>query len=177
MPKYQKTIIRDKEWKKIKVEHNHLDNLKLKIGYFGSGKPNNNIAYLAAIQTYGIPEGIRVTPKMRAFLHSIGIHLKKSTVTINMPQRPYMQNAMDDNVNKIMRFIIANYKLVLQNKLNITKFIERIALRHEDQIKNSIKRGSYEKLHPVTAARKGSSKPLIGRTGELISKVQHKVDK
>jgi hypothetical protein len=135
------------------------------------------MAYLAAIQTYGIPEGIKVTPKMRAFLHSIGIHLKKNTVTIHIPQRPFMQNAMDDNVDKIMRFIIANYKLVLQNKLSVTKFIERIALRHEDQIKNSIKRGSYKELHPVTAAQKGSSKPLVGKTGELINKVEHKVGK
>ena len=33
---------------------------------------------------------IKVTPKMRAFLHFKGIHLKKTTQVIKIPARPYL---------------------------------------------------------------------------------------
>ena len=39
---------------------------------------------------------IRVTPKMRAFLHYKGIHLKKTTTQITMPKRPYLRPGFDE---------------------------------------------------------------------------------
>jgi len=47
----------------------------------------SNLIY-AAIHHYG--GKIKVTPRMRAYLHYIGIHLKASTKTITIPARPFI---------------------------------------------------------------------------------------
>jgi hypothetical protein len=43
-------------------------------------------------------EGVRikVTPKMRAYLHARGLHLKRSTTEIFIPGRPYLKPAFRD---------------------------------------------------------------------------------
>lgn len=46
-----------------------------------------NLKY-AAIHQFG--GDIKVTPKMRAYLHSQGIHLRKSTNAIHIPARPFL---------------------------------------------------------------------------------------
>ena len=40
---------------------------------------------------------IKVTPKMRAFLHYKGIHLRKNTENINIPARTYLGVTPNDN--------------------------------------------------------------------------------
>jgi hypothetical protein len=42
---------------------------------------------------------IKVTPRMRAFLHYIGIHLKKDTLMIRIPPRPIVNKA----INRMLR--------------------------------------------------------------------------
>ena len=46
-------------------------------------------ANIAAVHEFGCTIG--VTPKMRAYLHHIGIHLKSSTHYIYIPARPYLR--------------------------------------------------------------------------------------
>ncbi len=43
-------------------------------------------------------EGVRikVTPKMRAYLHARGLHLKRSTTEIFIPGRPYIKPSFRD---------------------------------------------------------------------------------
>jgi hypothetical protein len=175
MPPTNRLIVKDDKWDEIVKEHKRLGNTVIKIGYWGSGGPRQNLAYRAAIHTYGIPKGIRITTKMRKFLHAIGIHVKNTTKYIFLPQRPFMQNAMDNNINIIIDFIQKNYIQFLKNKINLDTFLKRIGLKHEGQIKNSIRQGVYEKLHPVTIARKGSSKPLIDKGG-LLNGAKYKVE-
>ena len=54
-----------------------------------------NIEY-AAIHNYG--GTIKVTERMRGFLHGVGIHLKSSTKSIRMPKREFM--ILPDDINK-----------------------------------------------------------------------------
>jgi len=51
---------------------------------------------IAPVHEYGAI--ISVTPKMRAYLHSIGIHLKPSTKTITIPPRPFVEPAFQENL-------------------------------------------------------------------------------
>lgn len=37
---------------------------------------------------------IRVTPRMRGYLHSIGIHLRRRTDRVHIPKRPFMRPAL-----------------------------------------------------------------------------------
>jgi len=53
------------------------------------GVKKGNAGNIAAVHEYGCT--IEVTPKMRAFLHYNGIHLKEATTYINIPPRPFLR--------------------------------------------------------------------------------------
>lgn len=57
------------------------------------GNLSSDVTY-ARIHEFG--GRIRVTPKMRAKLHSIGIHLRSSTHFIKIPKRPYLRTSFED---------------------------------------------------------------------------------
>lgn len=50
---------------------------------------------------------IKVTPKMRAYLHSQGIHLRKSTNEIHIPARPFIGASLEDI--QVVRDIVRKY--------------------------------------------------------------------
>ena len=49
---------------------------------------------------------IKVTPKMRGYLHSIGIHLKPSTTHITIPQRAFLVPAVRENIDQMRAAMI-----------------------------------------------------------------------
>lgn len=49
---------------------------------------------------------IKVTPKMRAYLHSIGIHLKPSTTHITIPKRAFLEPAARENMDLMQAAMI-----------------------------------------------------------------------
>ena len=55
-------------------------------------------AFYGVVHEFGAV--IKVTPKMRGFLHFIGIHLKPSTKVIHIPPRPFMRPALFRALNK-----------------------------------------------------------------------------
>ena len=165
----------DHGWEKIKKEHKFKE-IELKVGLFGSGsEPKNNPAYLGLVQQYGA--NIKVTPKMRGFLRYIGIFLKQSTKKVVIPKRPFVSNAFDKNESKIKSFIKREYGKVLDGKQSFNQFLKRVGVYHEGQMKSSITKFNYRPLHPITIERKKSSRPLIGRGGQMRNSIKYKVKK
>ena len=70
-----------------------LSGKTIEIGSFGDH------AYLAGIHEFGCH--IPVTPKMRAWLHHNGIHLKESTTEIVIPERSFLRAGFDSEEEKI----------------------------------------------------------------------------
>ena len=58
------------------------------IGVKKTVKNGENVANIAAVHEFGCT--IKVTPKMRAYLHYNGLHLKNSTQYIHIPARPFL---------------------------------------------------------------------------------------
>lgn len=165
-------IVKDLGWNKILKEHN-IKSIEIKTGLFGDGKdPKNNMAYLGVIQHEGA--NIKITPKMRGFLHNIGIHVRNDTLYIIIPRRPFMSNTFDKYEKQIVNFILDEYRKVVDDKQTFKKMIDRIGVRHEGQIKKSFTEFTYKENHPVTIARKGSSKPLID-SGSMKNSIKYKV--
>lgn len=52
-------------------------------------------ANIAAVHEFGCT--IKVTPKMRAYLHHQGVHLKPSTQMIYIPARPFLRPVLDSS--------------------------------------------------------------------------------
>lgn len=104
---------------KTRVRYDRLDKLikdlgkkvSIKVGIIGekaaeihkdSGLTN---AQLGAIHEFGA--NIPVTPKMRAYLHSIGIHLSSDTDTINIPTRSFLRaSLLNDNGKTLKKEVV-----------------------------------------------------------------------
>lgn len=177
MPPTVRLIIKDDKWEEILKEHKDLDGIQVESGLYGDGgAPDKNVAARGAVHEYGIPKGIRITDKMRNYLHFIGIHVRNDTKRIFIPSRPFMRSAFDNNLNENEAIIKKWYGDFLDNKIDLRKFLNKIGVLTSSQIKMSIKSGSYEPLHPVTKRLKGSSKPLLD-SSVMMNSVKHKIVK
>ncbi|MBQ9565530.1 MAG: hypothetical protein IJU98_08090 [Synergistaceae bacterium] len=61
----------------------------------GKDGKEKDLANIAAVHEFGCT--IPVTPKMRAYLHHEGIHLKASTQYVNIPARPFLRPIFNSN--------------------------------------------------------------------------------
>lgn len=76
----------------------------------GSGAPY--LANIAEIQERGII--IAVTPKMRAWLHAHGLHLKPATKAVRIPPRPFIRPVFEAERKKAMQIYQNAVKAVLK---------------------------------------------------------------
>ena len=58
-------------------------------------KDGKDLSEIAAVHEFGCT--IKVTPKMRAYLHYQGVHLKPSTQMIYIPARPFLRPVLDSS--------------------------------------------------------------------------------
>ncbi len=70
----------------------------VQVGIFSGEK-----AMIATVLEFGAT--INVTPKMRAYLHHIGMHLRKSTTTIRIPPRPLFRAVFDEEKGNLESII------------------------------------------------------------------------
>lgn len=143
-----------------------LNGKKVKIGAL---KGDN--AWLAGIQEYGC--NIPVTPKMRAFLHSQGLHLKDSTKVIKIPERSFLRTGHDENVDRIMKQTDRAIKQVIDGKMSVDDMLDLCGEQFATAIKKYMRDLSSPENHPFTKEQKGSSNPLID-TGGLLSSITWK---
>lgn len=121
--------------------------------------------WLAGIHEYGCD--IPVTPKMRVFLHSQGLHLKESTTLIKIPERSFLRTGYDKNcdaVAKKAKLILAD---VMTGKATARGLYQAVGLDLSSKIKDYAVGLGSPGNHPFTTDRKGSSNPLVD-TGDMI---------
>lgn len=73
--------------RRLKRELAALQSMKIIVGI--QGDEDSEVLMIANVHEYGCT--IQVTPKMRAFLHRIGLHLKTTTEKINIPERSFIR--------------------------------------------------------------------------------------
>ena len=168
---------------KIKDENNtqkylqvveELATTKLQIGIFAKDSKGEkpNIMMLAMVHEYGID--IKVTEKMRAYLHSQGMHLKKDTKKIKIPERSFIRGGFDTNQKNINREVEKLLPKVLDLKLSVKAFYNTIGALLVGMIEEYMTDLSDPPNHPYTVKKKGSSNPLIN-TGDLRQRITYKV--
>lgn len=125
-------------------------------------------AWLASIHEYGCD--IPVTPKMRAYLHSQGLHLNPATTHIHIPERSFLRTGFDANnadVTKKAQTMLAD---VAGGKMSEEAFYKSVGLELSSKIKDYARDLDSPANHPFTTDRKGSSNPLID-TGDMIGSI------
>lgn len=155
--------------KLLKALHD-LERMRVEIGIFG--EDDSQILIIAGVHEFGAK--IQVTPKMRSFLHHIGIHLRKETETINIPERSFLRTGFDENVNKIQQQAELLLDGVLDLKIDAKAFYEALGAVCVSMFQDYLTEISSPPLSSVTIERKGSSNPLID-TGRLRQAITYRV--
>ena len=123
--------------------------------------------WLAGIHEYGCD--IPVTPKMRAFLHSQGLHLKESTTHIKIPERSFLRGGHDKNADRILKQTERAIGLVVDGKMSVDDMLDLYGQQMATAIKTYMRDLRSPENHPFTIEQKGSSNPLIDTGGMLES--------
>lgn len=163
----------DRGYKRIKKDALSMKNIEIRVGLFGDGNsPKNNLAYRGVVQELGAK--IKITPKMRNFLKTIGIFVSSSTDYIIIPKRPFMRTAFDTKEKQLQRAGLIWYKQLLEGKITLKQFLDKLGVLHTNQIKTTITSFNWKANHPRTIAQKNSSKPLID-SGEMRNSIEHRI--
>ena len=104
----------DKGLFKMEKTAKDLDGRKINVGYLQGGEQ----AWLAAIHEYGCV--IKITPKMRNWLHANGLHVKNTTKEIVIPERSYLRAGFDEH-HKLMSIKPSEVSRVLLEQLQGVK--------------------------------------------------------
>ena len=135
-------------------------------------------AWLAAIHEYGLD--IEVTPKMRAFLHRQGLHLKKETTHIHIPERSFLRTGYDQNRDAILKIASLLLADVTAGKMTARACYQAVGLQMASKIKDYARDLQDPPNHPFTIEQKGSSNPLVGGrevSGDMIGGITWRVAK
>ena len=130
-------------------------------------------AWLAAIHEYGC--NIKVTPKMRAFLHYKGYHLSKTTTVIKIPERSFIRAGHDAYVNEVMDKASQLIGQVAGGKMSSDELLDFVGLTLSTKIKKYARDLSRPPNSDMTVNEKGSSNPLVD-TGNMIEGITFKVE-
>lgn len=130
-------------------------------------------AWLAAIHEYGCR--INVTPKMRAFLHHQGFHLRAETTVIVIPERSFLRTGHDVNIKKIMDQSEVLLADVLGGTMSEDEFLKTIGVLMSSEIKDYARNLRTPPNHPYTIKQKGSANPLVD-SGNMIGGITYEVE-
>lgn len=155
------------DFPKMQARLEQIDGKKVSVGVLGEQ------AWLASIHEYGCK--IEVTDKMRAYLHSTGLHLKATTTHITIPERAFLRNGYDENKDDIIAKAEAVIGDVIDGTMSSNQFFDLIGLLMKSRIQDYARDLDNPPLHPYTVERKGSSNPLID-SGDMIGAIDYKVE-
>lgn len=144
-----------------------LESHKIEIGIFGSD--DSTILMIATVQEFGC--NIDVTPKMRAYLHSQGLHLKASTKQITIPERSFIRSGFDEQKDRYEERAAKMLDRVLHLAMPVDTFFNTLGEYITGQLQTYLTDIRMPLNHPFTVAKKGSTNPLIdsGRMRQAIT--------
>ncbi|NEZ47786.1 hypothetical protein FDF74_11400 [Clostridium niameyense] len=167
-----KKTVKEDNTKKLEKILNRLSKAKIKIGIFGSS--GSEILMIASVNEFGC--NINVTPKMRAWLHYNGLHLKKSTTSIKIPERSYIRRTVEEKQNKMDKLIKEGLNELFSFQIEVDTLLNRIGQYLSDITKETLTEVSSPPNHPFTIEKKGGkANPLID-TGRLRESITFKIE-
>ena len=146
----------------VKKTVESLSNRKIEVGCI-----EGEHAWLAGIHEYGCD--IRVTPKMRAYLHSKGLHLSNSTTHIHIPERAFLRNGHDQYADEVLKKASMALGQVIGGKMSERQYLDMVGQMLSTKVKKYAVDLKTPANHPFTVEQKNSSNPLVD-TGDMINR-------
>lgn len=150
-----------------------ITSFEIRVGI--QGTEDSKILMIAHVNEFGFQ--IEVTDKMRGYLGATGLHLKKETTHINIPERSFIRGGYDKNKAKMERIIEGLLERVILMEITVSQFQNQIGQYCVGLIQEFMTDLDSPENHPYTVENKGGkANPLID-TGELRQKITYKVVK
>jgi len=132
---------------------------------------NDEIAMIAQVNEFGMKIG--VTQKMRNYLSSQGLHLRKDTDYINIPERPAIRGAFDNkkNIKKVWESGLEVYDI----DTNLKTVLSRMGDEVVSIIRESIRSNFDPANHPFTIQRKGGKNKTLIANGDYVRSITYKI--
>lgn len=147
-----------------------FENTKIEIGILSSA--GEKMLMIANVNEFGI--SIDVTPKMRGYLHSIGIHLKKTTTQIHIPERSFIRAGYEASKKDFQQKFSGLLQKVILGEMSVDSFFDFCGEYCVGKIREFLVDLRTPPNHPITAERKKSSNPLID-TGHLKDSISYRI--
>ena len=167
--------------------------ISIKVGIIGSKAtqkhPDSDLtnAELGAIHEFGAT--ITVTNKMRNYLHSQGIHLKKNTITVVIPTRSFLRMPLMSSEGK--KELLDIIKSEIGNDIKATDLSSGTANKILDdtvhliaetaylRVLKAFESGGFGKWAPITKftaqRRYNASNPPLTDTGDLRRSISYEI--
>ncbi len=167
--------------------------ISIKVGWIGKNAGQKvegsdlTVAELAAVHEFGCT--ITVTPKMRNYLHSQGLHLKKDTMSVVIPTRSMLRaSLMSPEGKKELKRVVeyqlkgelkaADFSKGTANKIlddTIHLFAEMAYLR----VLKAFESGGFGKWAPISEfsaqRRYNAGNPPLTDTGDLRRSISYEI--
>lgn len=162
---------------KYTTKHDGLKSMKKELDVLGGksvevGVLKGEHQWLAGIHEYGC--NITVTPRMRAYLHRRGLHLKKSTTHIRIPERSFLRTGYDTNRADVLKKAQLMMADVATGRMSANDCLDGVGQELSDKIKDYAVELDSPANHSFTVGNKGSSNPLV-QTGDMIGGITWRV--
>lgn len=154
--------------KMVKVASS-LNGAKVKVGVL-----KGEHQWLAAIHEYGCT--IPVTDKMRAYLHRIGVHLRRSTTQIVIPERSFLRAGYDENHKDIMETAEKVLPDVLIGTLSEEQYLDLVGMTLRDAIKDYAVDLKDPPKKPFPTSDPSKMNPLV-QTGAMINGIEYEIER
>lgn len=146
-----------------------LNGTKVKVGVL-----QGENQWLAHIHEYGCT--IKVTPKMRAYLHRIGVHLKPSTTQVVIPERSFLRAGYDQHRDDVLKKAEKTLPNVLHGTLSEDKYLNLIGTLLRDRIKDYAINLSDPPKKDWPTRDPAKNNPLV-MSGDMVNGIEFEVEK
>lgn len=138
---------------------------KAKVGYMSEG----DIKMIAGVHEFGCR--IEVTDKMRGYLGSLGLHLKKETTHIMIPERSFIRTGADRAGEAIVEKSRELVPMALAGRVNVEELYKMLGTELKGKIQEYAIDLNNPVNHPFTVEMKGSSNPLVA-SGNMLQSME-----
>lgn len=146
-----------------------IDGKTIRVGVMEDGE----LGMIAHVHEYGCD--IQVSDKMRGYLHSIGIHLKKETTVIRIPERSFIRAGFNEHEAGWRKKADEMIKEAVTGNIPVDAMFDMLGLELAGKIQEFARDLKSPPNSSATVKLKGSSNPLVD-TGRMIGAIKHEVD-
>lgn len=144
-----------------------LDGVYTKVGYL---ERSGDVEYGGAAES---KSGKSARSRRGLTKAALALIQDQGSVDANVPSRPFMQMAFDDNINEIEKKTTALFDKVAKGEMDEKQALFILGEWFAGEIKETIRNGNFEPLSQYTIDRKNSTEPLIDTGLNLLGGVEH----